>query len=153
VVAWNVWGAHLRLHLCRSKVSTTLIQRIEHGVTEALHTTDGWVRKEKKPSSLSGPCLAGQWPCASWVTGGSLSPASPLQEQGKYHPDTENTKIVRWRLHHGLNEKLNLQAVTVNLGSGLVLLWWLVEAWNTWGAHPLLPLCNKNGSTALIQRI
>jgi hypothetical protein len=79
-------------------------ENIEHGVTEALHTTDGWVRKEKKPSSSSGPFLFGQWPCASWVTGGSLkhvgssSPDSPLQEQGKYHPDTENTKT---RCHRG----------------------------------------------------
>jgi hypothetical protein len=112
--------------------------------------------------------FAGKWPCASWVTGGSLkhvgrsSPASPLHKHGKYHPDTENTKT---RCHGGFTnnkmeitswfkwKKLNLQAIHVYLGSGLVLLWWPVEAWNAWGAHPLLPLCNKNGSTALIQRI
>jgi hypothetical protein len=41
------------------------IENTEHGVTEVLHTTYEWVKKEKKPSSSSGPCLARQWPYAS----------------------------------------------------------------------------------------
>jgi hypothetical protein len=84
------------------------IENTEHGVTEALHTTYEWVKKKKRNLHLqAGPCPAGQWPYASWVTSGSLkhvgglSPASPLQEQSKYHLDTENTET---RYHRGFTD-------------------------------------------------